>query len=121
LIIFFSVCAEKPWIVIILGCCTIVGLSHGIMYIHVTTDPVELWAAPESRSRVEREFFDSKFEPFYRTEQIILRPVGLDKIVHSTANGPITFGPVFQKDFLMLALELQNGILEVFLLYLKLI
>jgi hypothetical protein len=86
------------------------------MYINVTTDPVELWAAPESRSRVEREFFDSKFEPFYRTEQIILRPVGLDKIVHKTANGPITFGPVFQKDFLLLALELQNGILEVDLL-----
>jgi Niemann-Pick C1 protein len=113
---FFAVCSEHPWFVLFLGICAIVGMSHGIMYINVTTDPVELWAAPESRSRVEREFFDSKFEPFYRTEQIILRPVGLDKIVHETANGPITFGPVFQKDFLMLALELQNGILEVNLL-----
>jgi Niemann-Pick C1 protein len=88
-------------------------MSSGIAFIKVTTDPVELWAAPESRSRVEREFFDSHFEPFFRTEQIILRPVGLPNLVHDTANGPITFGPVFHQEFLMLALELQNGILEV--------
>jgi len=99
--------------VLFLGLCIIVGLGHGIMYIKVTTDPVELWAAPESRSRIEREFFDSHFEPFYRTEQIIMRPVGRDNINHETANGVITFGPVFQKDFLLLALDLQNGILNV--------
>lgn len=46
-------------------------MGHGIKYLKITTDPVELWAAPNSRSRVEREVFDSNFEPFYRIEQVI--------------------------------------------------
>jgi len=58
----------------------IVGLSHGIKYINVTTDPVELWASPHSRSRVEREYFDSHFEPFYRTEQVIIRASGYKSV-----------------------------------------
>lgn len=45
-------------------------MGHGIKYLKITTDPVELWAAPNSRSRIEREFFDSNFEPFYRIEQV---------------------------------------------------
>lgn len=45
-------------------------MGHGIKYLQITTDPVELWAAPNSRSRIEREFFDSNFEPFYRIEQV---------------------------------------------------
>lgn len=47
---------------------------------HVTTDPVELWASPHSRSRVEREYFDKHFEPFYRNEQIIITSVGLPNV-----------------------------------------
>ncbi|XP_065352858.1 NPC intracellular cholesterol transporter 1 isoform X2 [Cloeon dipterum] len=105
-------CAEHPWFILFLGLVTIVTLGHGIMYTNVTTNPVELWAAPESRSRVEREFFDSKFAPFFRTQQIILRPVGLEKIVHDTSNGPITFGPVFNEEFMLKVLELQQGILK---------
>lgn len=45
-------------------------MGHGITCLKITTDPVELWAAPNSRSRIEREFFDSNFEPFYRIEQV---------------------------------------------------
>jgi Niemann-Pick C1 protein len=54
----------------------VVCLGLGIKFIKVTTDPVELWASPHSRSRVEREYFDSHFEPFYRTEQVIIRASG---------------------------------------------
>jgi len=46
----------------------------------VTTDPVELWASPHSRSRIEREYFDKHFEPFYRNEQIIITSVGLPNV-----------------------------------------
>jgi Niemann-Pick C1 protein len=91
----------------------VTGLSHGIMYMRVTTDPVELWAAPTSRARTEREFFDSHFEPFYRTQQIILRPVGLPTIIHNTSNGPIEFGPVFNQEFLALTLKLQQDVFKV--------
>jgi Niemann-Pick C1 protein len=58
----------------------VVGLGHGIKYMQVTTNPVELWASPHSRSRIEREYFDSHFEPFYRTEQVIIRASGYKSV-----------------------------------------
>lgn len=54
------------------GFCFLVSMGHGIKYLNITTNPVELWASPSSRARVEREFFDSKFNPFYRIEQVRL-------------------------------------------------
>lgn len=69
-------------------------------FLNITTDPVELWASATSRSRIEKEFFDSNFEPFYRVEQIIIKPKTTRDIVHPTANGNITFGPVFDMNFL---------------------
>ncbi|XP_033220867.1 NPC intracellular cholesterol transporter 1 [Belonocnema kinseyi] len=108
-----TACASRPWFVLFFGFLFIVTLGHGIKYIVVTTDPVELWASPNSRSRVEREFFDSHFEPFYRTEQIIITSVGLSPIVHNTSDGPIVFGPVFNEEFLLTILELQEQIKKI--------
>lgn len=71
---------------------------------------MELWASPTSRSRVEKEYFDSHFEPFYRTEQIIITTNNLSVINHNTSDGVITFGPVFDADFLKTVLELQEAI-----------
>ena len=48
------------------GCCV------GLKFFEVTTDPVELWSAPSSRARKEKDYFDSHFGPFYRTSQIII-------------------------------------------------
>ncbi|XP_029162853.1 NPC intracellular cholesterol transporter 1 isoform X4 [Nylanderia fulva] len=103
-------CASRPWLILFLGFLLIVALAHGIKYMQVTTDPVELWASPHSRSRVEREYFDKHFEPFYRNEQIIITSIGLPNIVHNTTNGPIVFGPVFNDTFLKTVFELQEGI-----------
>jgi Niemann-Pick C1 protein len=83
-LILFSGCARYPWLVLFLGLCVVVGLGHGIKYIQVTTNPVELWASPHSRSRVEREYFDSQFEPFYRTEQVIIHASGYKSVSVST-------------------------------------
>lgn len=44
--------------------------TYGIRFLEITTDPVELWASPESRSRIEKDYFDEHFEPFYRTGQV---------------------------------------------------
>ncbi|XP_029677101.1 NPC intracellular cholesterol transporter 1 isoform X4 [Formica exsecta] len=103
-------CASRPWLILFLGFLLIVALGHGIKYMQVTTDPVELWASPHSRSRIEREYFDKHFEPFYRNEQIIITSVGLPNIVHNTSNGPIVFGPVFNDTFLKTVFELQEEI-----------
>ena len=105
-----TACAEKPWLVLFLGACVVIGLGHGIKYLQVTTDPVELWASPSSRSRVEKEYFDSHFEPFYRNEQVIIKAVGLPRIYHNTSNGEIVFGPAFNDTFLKEVLKLQEQI-----------
>ncbi|XP_046396992.1 NPC intracellular cholesterol transporter 1 isoform X2 [Ischnura elegans] len=107
-----TVCAQNPWPVLFFGLCVIVALGHGIKYMHVTTDPVELWASPTSRARQERTYFDSHFEPFYRTQQVIITAKNLPNIVHNTSNGPIEFGPVFHKKFMEEVLKLQNQIEE---------
>nr|XP_033342938.1 NPC intracellular cholesterol transporter 1 isoform X2 [Megalopta genalis] len=108
-----TACASRPWFVLFVGFLFIVGMGHGIKYIHVTTDPVELWAAPLSRSRIEREYFDQHFEPFYRNEQIIITSKGLPSIVHETTNGPITFGPVFNDNFLRTIYQLQEKMKQI--------
>uniref|UniRef100_A0A336LKH8 CSON011471 protein n=1 Tax=Culicoides sonorensis TaxID=179676 RepID=A0A336LKH8_CULSO len=93
-------CAENPWFVLFLGFVFIVTLAHGVKFLNITTDPVELWASDTSRSRIEKEFFDTNFEPFYRVEQLILRPKTSNEIIHATPSGNVTFGPVFDEEFL---------------------
>lgn len=58
----------------------VLGLSVGINFIEITTDPVELWAAPHSRSRQEKDYFDNTFGPFYRTAQIFIKPRNTDYV-----------------------------------------
>lgn len=55
-------------------------LSFGIKYLSITSNPIEIWAAPTSRARIEKNYFDSHFQPFYRTEQVYIKSVGLDKV-----------------------------------------
>ncbi|XP_044740740.1 NPC intracellular cholesterol transporter 1 isoform X2 [Chrysoperla carnea] len=106
-------CAEYPWLVLFIGFMVVCGLCHGIIRLKVTTDPVELWASPSSRSRIEREYFDSHFEPFYRTEQVIIRAVNLPSFVQNTSSGPVQFGPAFNMDFLLEVYKLQQRIKEI--------
>ena len=72
--------ARYPIPVIVISVGFAVGLSTGIAWLDVTTDPIELWASPASRSRVEKTFFDETFRPFYRTEQIIIKAKDLPSV-----------------------------------------
>lgn len=87
-----------------------VCFAYGLRFLHVTTNPIELWAAPNSRSRVEKEFFDTQFGPFYRIEQVIITAKNSSDIKHPTANGVITFGPAFNKEFLLNVFYIQESI-----------
>ncbi|KAK6628499.1 hypothetical protein RUM43_002314 [Polyplax serrata] len=103
-------CVSRPWTVLMIGLMVFVGLAYGIMFVKVTTDPIELWANPTSRSRVEKEYYDSHFRPFYRTQQVIIHAVGLPNITHNTSTGLMQFGPVFNASFLKEVYELQSAI-----------
>lgn len=79
-IIFLTAFATRPIIVLFVFSYVILGLSYGITYLSITSNPIEIWAAPTSRSRIEKDYFDSHFQPFYRTEQIYIKAVGLGKV-----------------------------------------
>ncbi|KAF4521963.1 hypothetical protein B566_EDAN009491 [Ephemera danica] len=106
--IFFKIgiaCANNPIRVLCIGTVIVALLLHGIYYLKVTVDPVELWASPTSQSRLEKNLFDSRFRPFYRTEQIFFKNVLLENV-----NGSREFGPVFNQEFLETVFELQEKI-----------
>ncbi|XP_058063255.1 NPC intracellular cholesterol transporter 1 homolog 1b [Anopheles bellator] len=114
LVRFFTVwgtfCAKHPSLVLAVCSWVIGGLAFGIQYLIITTDPVELWAAPDSRSRQEKDYFDSRFSPFYRTEQIFIKPYKQEYFVHPTAAGDQTFGPAYDREFLLEVFRLQQTI-----------
>ena len=76
-------CAEYPIPVIVISLTTACILCAGLHWLKVTTDPVELWSGPGTKSRIEKDFYDSTFRPFFRTNQVIVKvreDVGLEKV-----------------------------------------
>ncbi|KAL7026898.1 hypothetical protein ACKWTF_005220 [Chironomus riparius] len=106
-------CAKHPLKIMLICLLFFICFAYGLRFLHVTTNPIELWAAPNSRSRVEKEFFDSHFGPFYRIEQVIITAKNLSEIKHPTANGIITFGPAFSREFLLNVFHIQNSIKKI--------
>lgn len=110
------VCAAHPMAILVPGILITAGLACGIVYLDITTDPVELWASPTSRSRLEKVYFDENFSPFYRTEQIIVTAKGLSEVSYRPSNNSEedaeTYGPIFNKEFMYALLDLQERILN---------
>lgn len=53
--------AGHPVIVLTLGLLVCLVLSCGIIRFQVTTDPVDLWSAPDSTARQQKDYFDKHF------------------------------------------------------------
>ena len=64
--------ASAPWLTFALVFATIGLMNSGWRYFEVETDPVRLWVAPNSESKLQKEYFDEHFGPFYRTEQLFI-------------------------------------------------
>ncbi|XP_067640967.1 NPC intracellular cholesterol transporter 1 homolog 1b [Eurosta solidaginis] len=103
-------CAKNPVLVLAICSWVIFGLGYGIKYLNVTTDPIELWAGEDSRSRLEKDYFDEHFGPFYRTNQMFLKPLNQNIFTHNTSNGMLIFGPAYEKSFLKEVFKLQSQI-----------
>ena len=102
--------AKNPVKMLLLMITLAIILCIGMTRLKLTVDPIELWASPTSRSRIEKDFFESNFRPFYRTEQVIIKALG-DPFNYTDLFGQnVTFGPVFKKEFLLALLELQQDI-----------
>uniref|UniRef100_T1J3J1 SSD domain-containing protein n=1 Tax=Strigamia maritima TaxID=126957 RepID=T1J3J1_STRMM len=100
---FGTFCATRPILVLCVGLSCSGILSLGLLSFSVVTDPVELWAMPNSQARMEREYFDSHFQPFFRTEQVIITPKVADTFTYKNQ----TFNHIFKRDFLQKVLKLQ--------------
>ena len=111
-----KIVAKYPVVVLILSVTLAAGISIASIKLEVTTDPIELWAAPTSRSRIEKDFFDREFRPFYRTALVIIKAIenpdyGMTKINHTDKlDNEYQFSSMFNKTFLKKALELQQKI-----------
>lgn len=83
----------------------------------ITTDPVELWSDPHSQARREKDYFDTHFGPFFRTEQLIITaPNSSGEIYTPNPSGDdVPFGPPLTFEILS---EVTNS---VFVFILKLL
>ena len=100
---FFA--ASYPWLTFAIVFFGIGLLNIGWKKFDVETDPVRLWVAPTSESKLQKEFFDEKFGPFYRTEQIFITSIigGAGASNTSLSSHPISVGnkpPVLSYDHL---------------------
>ncbi|XP_076845060.1 NPC1-like intracellular cholesterol transporter 1 [Brachyhypopomus gauderio] len=103
--------ARHPLKVITACLVVVVILATGLMNIELTTDPVQLWSAPNSRARREKDFHDAHFSPFYRTNQLILTaPSRHGHIYDSLLFGKTNFSGLISKDLIFELLELQQRI-----------
>lgn len=99
-----------PVIIVGVGLCvflvllTLVCHMTSVLPFLITTDPVKLWSAPDSRARQEKNYFDNNFNPFYRTEMIIIKPTNDNLTVFQPFGvvgvGDWTFGPVMTPEVL---------------------
>uniref|UniRef100_A0A8C4Q4A4 Niemann-Pick disease, type C1 n=1 Tax=Eptatretus burgeri TaxID=7764 RepID=A0A8C4Q4A4_EPTBU len=105
-------CVRHPVPVLFISAIVIVICSTGLCWVVVTTDPVELWSAPNSRSRLEKDYFDTHFGPFFRVEQLIIHTPNFNETIYTTYNpvSTITFGPPLSKDLLHQVLDLQLAV-----------
>lgn len=107
--------ASSPWLTFTIAFFLIGLLNIGWKKFEVETDPVRLWVAPLSESKQQKEFFDEKFGPFYRTEQIFITSVAGNAETEPDAaiGGAIDVGtkaPVLSWDHLKYLFEVEADI-----------
>jgi Niemann-Pick C1 protein len=104
-------CATYPILVISFGILFCVAMCGGFFFFSVITDPVELWSPADSTTRLNKNYFDSHFQPFYRTTQLIIRPTNTTPWTHTLFQNPtMQYSSLMKKDFLKSVLYLQNNI-----------
>lgn len=97
-----SFCVRYPSLVILGSLILVVASSGGLVYMRITTDPVELWSAPSSQARQEKDYFDSHFGPFFRTAQLIITTPLNKTFIYSPYFGgsDVPFGAILDKEIL---------------------
>ncbi|KAI5940186.1 NPC intracellular cholesterol transporter 1 [Manis javanica] len=107
-----SFCVRNPGCIIFFSLAFIAVCSSGLVFVQVTTNPVDLWSAPSSQARLEKEYFDTHFGPFFRTEQLIIRAPHTNTHTYQPypSGSDVPFGPPLDIEILHQVLDLQIAI-----------
>ncbi|MGH0133736.1 UNVERIFIED_CONTAM: hypothetical protein FKN15_025418 [Acipenser sinensis] len=107
-----SFCVRHPLPVVLCTLIFIAICSSGLVYMKITTNPVDIWSSPNSQARKEKDYFDSHFGPFFRTEQLIITAPQSNVTIYSPYFGgsDVPFGPPLDIGILHQVLDLQDDI-----------
>ncbi|XP_033855505.3 NPC intracellular cholesterol transporter 1-like [Acipenser ruthenus] len=107
-----SFCVRHPLPVVLCTLIFIAICSSGLVYMKITTNPVDIWSSPNSQARKEKDYFDSHFGPFFRTEQLIITAPQSKVTIYSPYFGgsDVPFGPPLDISILHQVLDLQDDI-----------
>ncbi|KAG8510572.1 NPC1-like intracellular cholesterol transporter 1, partial [Galemys pyrenaicus] len=101
--------ASWPVPILLVSIAVVGALAGGLAFTQLTTDPVELWSAPNSQARKEKAFHDQHFGPFFRTNQVILTaPQQPTYMYDSLQLGLKKFSGILNETLLLELLELQE-------------
>ncbi|XP_033015105.1 NPC1-like intracellular cholesterol transporter 1 [Lacerta agilis] len=101
--------ASYPVTVITISVVVVIGLSSGLVFLQLTTDPVELWSKPDSQARKEKTFYDENFGPFFRTNQVIMTAKDRPSYTYdSLVLGNKNFSGILSMEVLLDLLDLQQ-------------
>lgn len=105
--------SSSPWLTFGFVFLLVGLLNIGWKKFEIETDPVRLWVSPSSESRIQKEYFDEKFGPFYRTEQIFVTSMGGPTETLNASTRAITVGnktPVLSWDHLKYWMDVEADI-----------
>ncbi|XP_029633427.1 NPC intracellular cholesterol transporter 1 [Octopus sinensis] len=109
-------CAKYPLRVLSVSAVISIALSCGVIKFQVITNPVLLWSGATSEARLQKNYFDENFGPFYRSEMVIITRNGNHSRIQHLMPPPsatfVYYDPIFDKDFMHQVLDLQNAISE---------
>ncbi|XP_068629200.1 NPC intracellular cholesterol transporter 1 homolog 1b-like [Battus philenor] len=101
--------ANNPVLIIMITSWIVFAMIYGVVNLNLTSKPIELWSAPDSRSRTELNYFNSRFGPFYRAAQVYLKFSGLEPFTE----GNVTYGPAFRLEALQELVALEDAIIDI--------
>ncbi|OAX39748.1 multidrug efflux transporter AcrB transmembrane domain-containing protein [Rhizopogon vinicolor AM-OR11-026] len=103
--------ASSPFLTFSLVFMVLGLLNLGWKSFDIETDPVRLWVAPDSETKLQKEYFDEHFGPFYRPQQIFV--TALSDPIDSSTDTSIRVSsqdPVLSYDRLQYWMDVESDI-----------
>jgi hypothetical protein len=64
--------ARHPLVFLVFSALSAGVLALGMRYITIDSDPDVIWVPPTSNTALQKQYFDSAFDPFFRINQVII-------------------------------------------------